>query len=397
MIISKKEFINILPIFYNQFHLPIFLLSDDLSIIKSTQAFLELENNYFQKIISPQYIHEAKIYTHIEKEAFFFFHYPIEDIEYVCIGPFYNRKMNNQDHPSDYPFTKHITSSFTIEDFMNLPYLSSPTINTIIDTYQIITGQTIKREEVKTDVLDFNSQPLKQEDTLNEVLFQTRENPIHSFKYDYEKRMINAIQNENTNLARLLMVELAHISNDNQLSLDNLQSMKYKFVATIALMTRAAIEVGVSISKAYNLSDIYILKADHCQTIDEIYNNANDSIIDFVRLIKRYRHAQDPYWLKTCKNYISFHLHQKINLAELAEIVDMNPCYLSNQFKKLTGESLKHYINKSKITEAQFLIKHSHYSLLEISDILQFSSQSHFQKVFKDIIGMSPTNYKNKT
>ena len=50
---------------------------------------------------------------------------------------------------------------------------------------------------------------------------------------------------------------------------------------------------------------------------------------------------------------------------------------------------------EKKVQEAQFLIKNSSYTLAEISDILQFSSQSHFNKVFKERTGKTPTQYKN--
>lgn len=393
---TQTELINALPSIYQCLQIPVYLLDRQLQIRYSTPSFfLKLKTDYFQTMIDPQKINEYKIYVHFKEAVFFFFSYPSKEISYVVLGPFFAKKITPKDKPSDYRILKYTTKSYTLNDFMKMPYVFNDLKQNITFVYQIVTGKTIETKELKLNFVKPSTTPLKQEDALDQELFAIRENNLHDFSYEYEKKIINCIQNENSTQARILLSELLQIKDERYLSRNEIQSAKYKVVCAVAIFTRSIIEVGVPISKAYTLSDVYIVKADQCQTTQEIYKMITDAIVDFTHLVKRYKHIQNPYWVKICKSYISHHLHQHITLDELAKEVDMNPSYLSSQFKKITGQSLKQYINHQKIKEAQFLIKNSHYTLLEIADILKFSSQSHFQKVFKDMIGMSPIRYKN--
>ncbi len=43
-----------------------------------------------------------------------------------------------------------------------------------------------------------------------------------------------------------------------------------------------------------------------------------------------------------------------MTLNDLSQLTGMNPSYLSTQFKKVTGQSIKQYINEKKVQEAQF-------------------------------------------
>lgn len=396
MIQTKQELIQLLNPIYNHLKLPIFLLSQDLSIIESTQEFLILENDYFKNMIVDNHIDEYKTFMHFYHNAtFLFFPYTIADISYICIGPIFNTKITPQDKPSDYPFLSHVTSSYTLQDFIHLPYLHHKTVDSLLFIYQIITGEVLDSNVLKSNYKKPITQPLKEEDSMQNEIFEIRENSMHDFSYSYEKKIMNYIQEENSTQARILMNELMQIKDGRELSPNRLVSAKYKLVAGITLFTRCVIDVGVPITKAYTLSDVYISKIDHCQNSAQLQKLISDAIVDFTNLVKRYKHIQSPRWVKECKNYISHHLHESINLNDLSELTGMNASYLSTQFKKMTGQSIKQYINEKKIKEAQFLIKNSSYTLAEISDILLFSSQSHFNKVFKDITGYSPTQYKN--
>ena len=66
------------------------------------------------------------------------------------------------------------------------------------------------------------------------------------------------------------------------------------------------------------------------------------------------------------------------------------------QFKKETGETIGRYIMKAKLQEAKLLLAYSNRSLPAISNFLFFSSQSHFQNLFKKEFGITPLEYRRK-
>lgn len=396
MIQTTSELTALLPAFYVNLNLPVFLLSKDLNILASPKNFLSLEIDYFAQIIKTSQIDPYKTFMHFyHQEVYLFFPLSLEDISYICIGPVFHKKITSKDRPSDYPFMSHVVSSYTIDDFMKLPYIHVKIIDCYLFIYQVITGETLDPSILKNNFKQVGINPLKQENSLQSELFVIRETSVHEFSYTYEKKILKYIQEGNSTQARILMNELVQIKDHRELSQNHLQSIKYKIVAAITLFTRGVIDVGVPIANAYTLSDVYIAKVDECMIPSQLFKLIADAITDFTNLVKRYQHIQNPYWVRKCKNYISENLHKPLTLDEIADIIGMNPSYLSSQFKKVTGKSLKRYINEKKITEAQFLIKNSTYSLAEISEILQFSNQSHFNKVFKEITHSSPVQYKN--
>lgn len=396
MIQTKQELIALLPHIYQNLKIPVFLLSDSLSIIASSDHFFKLEQHYFQTIIDKDMIHQYPVHIIFhEKEIYFSFYYPIEDISYICLGPVFSKKITSNDSPSEYDILKHVISHYTLQDLPHLPYATHDTSQKIIFIYQMITGKEIDIKTLKLSYQDEYLPSLKEKQTVDEEMFYIRESLTHEFSYSYEQKILDYIKNENSSQARILMNELLQIKDDRQLSKDQIQSSKYKLVCAVAVFTRGVIDAGVPVSQAYTLSDVYIMKIDRTFQPRELRHMISSIIIDFTALVKRYKHIQNPYWVKKCKDYISHNLHHHILLEDIAQNVGMNSHYLSTQFKKITGESLKQYINRKKIEEAQFLIKNSDYTLAEITDILQFSNQSHFNSVFKSITGLTPTQFKN--
>ncbi len=94
------------------------------------------------------------------------------------------------------------------------------------------------------------------------------------------------------------------------------------------------------------------------------------------------------------KNWIHNNYNQSITVARIAELFHYNPDYLSNMFKKTVHISLKRYINEIRINEAKNILISTRYSLKEIAFQCAFNDEKYFLKVFKQIEGITPTEYK---
>jgi AraC-like DNA-binding protein len=95
-------------------------------------------------------------------------------------------------------------------------------------------------------------------------------------------------------------------------------------------------------------------------------------------------------------NYIFDNLHTKITLEKLAELVSLHPGSLSREFKKSTGFSLVEYINKIRIGNASRLLTETDKQVVDICYETGFQNLSNFNRIFKKIHGITPSDFRKK-
>lgn len=74
----------------------------------------------------------------------------------------------------------------------------------------------------------------------------------------------------------------------------------------------------------------------------------------------------------------------------------LTPKYLSQTIKEHSGKSAGEWIDEYVVLEAKALLKSTNMTVQQISDELNFPSQSFFGKFFKRLTGLSPKAYRNK-
>ena len=93
-------------------------------------------------------------------------------------------------------------------------------------------------------------------------------------------------------------------------------------------------------------------------------------------------------------NYISTHIYVMDKLTELSDLFGYSYSYLSDLFRKTTGDTLMNYYTGRRLDAALLLLKEGNLSVSAIAELLQYSSIYTFSKAFKNHFGVSPTQWK---
>ena len=89
-------------------------------------------------------------------------------------------------------------------------------------------------------------------------------------------------------------------------------------------------------------------------------------------------------------------LTQDFSLSELAAICKMGESYFQKLFKEIHGISPKKYIIQLKINHACDLLRLERYTVTQIAELCNFSDVYFFSRQFNEYMGITPTQFVNK-
>ena len=108
------------------------------------------------------------------------------------------------------------------------------------------------------------------------------------------------------------------------------------------------------------------------------------------------RNRAEPVAIWKARKYIAERLCEELSLTTIAKAVNMNPSYLSENFKQVTGIKFVDYVAHARFKNACDLLQNSRLRISEIAFAVGFQSLSQFNRVFKRFSGESPTQFRAK-
>ncbi len=102
----------------------------------------------------------------------------------------------------------------------------------------------------------------------------------------------------------------------------------------------------------------------------------------------------EPPVIKRAREYIHEHQAEELSLNQVARAVNMSTFYFCKMFKKVAGINFTDYVARVRIEKSKNLLLNPNLRVSEIAFEVGFQSLTHFNRVFKKLLGQSPTDYR---
>lgn len=94
--------------------------------------------------------------------------------------------------------------------------------------------------------------------------------------------------------------------------------------------------------------------------------------------------------------YVQLNIYRHLTVRELANHFNYHPDTLTRLYRAKRHQTLKAYINKTKIESSKSLLVDTQYAIETIAEIYGYTDRTYYSKAFKKIVGLSPSRYRQQ-
>jgi AraC family transcriptional regulator len=112
------------------------------------------------------------------------------------------------------------------------------------------------------------------------------------------------------------------------------------------------------------------------------------------RLVQINRGGLGSARLRKIKEFVDANMDDDLNLDEMAQSVELSTAHFARMFRKSTGETPHQFVLRQRIERAKAMLRDRATRVLDVAVACGFKTQQHFAQVFRDVCGISPTEYR---
>lgn len=110
-------------------------------------------------------------------------------------------------------------------------------------------------------------------------------------------------------------------------------------------------------------------------------------------LVKSIKQKADGELFEQIQKYMETHIRETLTIEQICKNNSIGRSQLQKLFRSKSGYGAIEYFSRLKVDLAKQMIRENHYNFTQIADALGFSSIHYFSRQFKQITGMTPSEY----
>lgn len=218
---------------------------------------------------------------------------------------------------------------------------------------------------------------------------------IREFYLYQEPALLGAIRlGDRREARRIINHVLVHIYSTGHERSDLLKGLLLELVVMIS---RAAVEAGASQSEVLGMRFSHITELAEIEDDEALAAWLRDTLERIFTAIERRQNFDVPKLVAATLDFIRSNMDRDVNREEVARHAGVSPGHLSQLLKERTGRSFVELLRETRVQAACEMLARSDSSLSEIAAACGFCDQSYFTHVFKDMKGMTPREYRNRS
>src|ERR1700746_3739117 len=103
-----------------------------------------------------------------------------------------------------------------------------------------------------------------------------------------------------------------------------------------------------------------------------------------------------PARLRRVTELVHARIEDELSLDEMAESAGLSTAHFSQMFRKSTGESPHRFVLRHRVERAKEMLRRAENRVLDVAVACGFKTQQHFARVFRQLCGTSPTQYRQE-
>lgn len=170
----------------------------------------------------------------------------------------------------------------------------------------------------------------------------------------------------------------------------------YKNYAIIlnTLLRKAAEQGTVHPIHIDNLSSAFAKKIEEIQTLEQGTHLYKEMLRKYCLLVKKYSTKEYSFFIQKVIARIEADFTADQSLKTHAELLNINPSYLSSLFRKETGMTLTEFVNQRRIEHSIFLLNSTNLQIQAVALNCGIPDINYFTRLFKKYVGKTPSEYK---